>query len=143
MIVAKFGGAVLNGAEGVQRVRRELAALPTPVLVVVSAFARVTNRLERLASASLTDSAHGTELLEDLVQFHHGIGRDALSATAYDRWCADVEPLVSRLREVVQGLGIVRELSPRTLDLVVHFGERFSSSIVAAALNDGASESAT
>jgi aspartate kinase len=136
MIVAKFGGTVLNGSEGVLRACNEIRSLARPLLVVVSAFANVTNRLERLAESAAVDPSDARRQLEEIVGHHREIARQVLSPGAFDRWEEEVSPLVERLGEVVRGLGIVRELSPRTLDLVVHFGERFSSSIVLAALND-------
>jgi aspartate kinase len=137
MIVAKFGGAVLNGPDGVRRVRDEINRLPKPLLVVISAFANVTNRLEQLAETATRDGAGAASQLESLVADHHSIARDLLSAPAYAAWSDAVASYSQRLDEVVCGLAIVRELSPRTLDLIVHFGERFSSSIVHAAINDG------
>lgn len=138
MIVVKFGGALLAGVDGIRRVASEIRSLPKPLLVVVSAFADVTNRLERLAGTALNDTAGAQANLDALVEYHRSIAHEVLSREAYLRWLDTIEPYVARLEDVVKGLGIVRDLSPRTLDLVVHFGERFSSSIVTAALDDNA-----
>jgi aspartate kinase len=137
MIVAKFGGTVLNGAEGVRRLRDEIRRLPGPLLVVLSAFADITNRLERLAETATRDAAEAASQRESIIEYHRAIAREVLSDAAYMAWDQQVEPYCRRLEEVVRGLAIVRELSPRTLDLVVHFGERFSSSIMLEALGDG------
>jgi|GEM_PF-2321186 len=136
MIVAKFGGTVLNGSVGLRQACDEIVSLPRPLLVVVSAFADVTNMLERLADAAMSDTAAAIARLDELVEFHGGIARDLLPEPAYGAWRAVVEPYRLRLLEVIQGIGIVRELSPRTLDLVVHFGERFSSALVLAVLGE-------
>jgi hypothetical protein len=138
MIVAKFGGAVLDGAAGLRRVCDEIRSLPRPLLVVVSAFADVTNMLERLAETALADPHAAAALLDELIDHHTGIARDLLSDDRLRGWLDRIEPYRARLREVIQGLGIVRELSPRTLDLVVHFGERLSSALVLAALGEEA-----
>ncbi len=135
MIVAKFGGAVLNGAEGLRRACGEIRALPKPLLVVASAFANGTNRLERLAEAAVADPASASEGLASFVEFHAAIAREVLPPEAYREWLEGIAPFAARLDEVLRGLAIVRELSPRTLDLVVHFGERFSSSLLVAALS--------
>ncbi len=134
MIVAKFGGGVLDGAQGLRRVCGEIRVLPKPLLVVTSAFANVTNMLERLAESAVVDPAIARERLDAFVAFHSGIARDVLSSELYHAWVDEVRPFIVRLEEVVRGLEIVRELSARTLDLVVHFGERFSSSLLLAAL---------
>lgn len=137
MIVAKFGGAVLDGSAGLRRACDEIRVLPKPLLVVASAFANVTNMLERLAETAVHDTAVASDLLDALMEYHAAIARETLSQPAFERWWIIAESYVVRLREVVNGLGIVRELSPRTLDLVVHFGERFSSSLLLAALAEG------
>ncbi len=138
MIVAKFGGGVLDGAEGLRRVREEILRLPSPLLVVVSAFANVTNRLERVASDALSDPIAARQQMIEVVEYHATIARNVLSEVPSAIWREGVEPFVRRLDEVIQGISIVRELSPRTLDLVVHFGERLSSSLLLAALGNDA-----
>ncbi len=141
MIVAKFGGSVLNGPEGVVKACDEILRLPRPLLLVVSAFANVTNKLEQLAETATKSSAEAEAQLQELLEYHTSIARTTLGAEAFDVWYQSLPTLATRLKEVVQGLAIVGELSPRTLDLVVHFGERFSSSIVSAALRDRLSDS--
>ncbi|MEP7218268.1 MAG: aspartate kinase [Bacteroidota bacterium] len=139
MIVAKFGGGLLNSSEGLLRVCDEIRRLSEPLLVVVSAFANVTNLLEHLADHALADSAAAARDLDAIIELHAEIARRALSPAAHSAWLKTIAPHRGRLADVVQGLGIVRELSPRTLDLIVHFGERFSSALLLAALNDGPS----
>lgn len=134
MIVVKFGGAVLGNASGVLSACATIRSLPSPQLVVVSAFANVTNWLEQIAHRATEDSTEAFRLLQELLKHHERIAAELLPEPAYTAWLDHVIPWASRLDEIIQGLSIVRELSPRTLDMVVHYGERYSSSIVAAAL---------
>jgi aspartate kinase len=136
MIVAKFGGGVLDGADGIRRVRSEILRLPSPLLVVVSAFADITNRLERVAHAALGDLHSAQKELAAVVAHHNAIAHDVLSEESFVFWSDAIAPYLQRLDEVVEGISIVHELSPRTLDLVVHFGELFSSLLVFFALFD-------
>ncbi len=138
MIVVKFGGAVLNGADGLRRACGEIRLLPKPLLVVASAFADVTNRLEHIADSAVADPAHARECLADLLEHHQSIAREVLAPSAYASWQEAMEPHATRLAQVIDGLAIVRDLTPRTLDLIVHFGERMSSLLLGAALADGA-----
>jgi aspartate kinase len=136
MIVAKFGGAVLHGPDGIRRACVEIRSLPRPLLVVVSAFADITNRLEQLADTATRDGAPALGALASIVELHRDVARQVLSDAAMERWENRVAGYAARLDEIVRGLAIVRELTPRTLDLVVHFGELYSSSILLAALED-------
>lgn len=135
LFITKFGGSILDGAEGVRRASEEIARLPRPLLLVVSAFADVTNRLERLADTALHDLAEARGALDQLFEYHAEVARDLMPESRFVEWDQGVAGWKKRLGEVIEGISIVGELSPRTLDLVVHFGERLSSSILSSVLN--------
>lgn len=134
MTVVKFGGSILDGSDGVRRLCAEVEGLPRPLLVVVSAFADVTNRLERIAALALSDAKKAEDALDLLFGDHESIAESVLAPAEFGGWKSGIEEWRVRLGEIVQGLSIIGELSRRTLDLTVHFGERLSSSIVSAAL---------
>lgn len=134
MIVAKFGGSILDGADGLQRLRREVETIDAPLLVVVSAFAKTTQRLERAARMAVDDLDGAVRSLAEIWGEHDVIARALFDEQSYDAWSSEMEPQRARLTDILEGLSIVGELSPRTLDLVEHFGERLSSSLVARAL---------
>lgn len=125
-----------------ERACREIARLPRPLVVVVSAFADVTNRLERLAAAALHDLDSARAALDLLFADHVGIAESLMPEPRFAQWSADIAGWKARLGEIIEGISIVGELSARTLDLVVHFGERLSSSILSSVL-DAPSVSAT
>src|SRR2546430_17351480 len=104
MIVAKFGGTVLNGPEGLRRACHQIRSLAKPLLVVVSAFANVTNRLERLAEAATLDPADAARQLDEIVEYHREIVWQVLFTEVFDEWWQGVQLLVARLGEVVRGL---------------------------------------
>lgn len=137
MIVAKVGGALLSDAEGVARACALLQSLPTPLLVVVSAMRGATRELESLARIAAAGDPEAEARMEMIVGRHSSAARTLLSDDGFDRWQEATEPERTRLAEVVKGLGIVRELSPRTLDLVEHVGERLASALVTAVLETG------
>jgi aspartate kinase len=136
MIVAKFGGGLLDSAEGLARVRDEILRLPRPVLIVASAFSQVTNRLEAIAQSALASEHDALSLLVSLVEDQRAIARSVLGSESFARWQAEIDPIVTRLDELVRGLAIVHELSARTLDLAVSAGERLASATLVAALRE-------
>src|SRR5262245_6096623 len=118
MKVLKFGGTSVGSAENLAKVLGIVRAEgkdPFPV-VVASAHSGVTDELLAQARAA----AKGKYSLAKLRERHRAlwaeIGVDA----------AIIEPLFQELDDLLRGLALVRELTPRTLDLVASYGERWS-----------------
>src|SRR3954451_2367793 len=131
MIVMKFGGSSVESEEAVNRVAGIVKQFESrcPV-VVVSAMGKTTNKLLEIAR----EAAEGRRdkalaLLEDLRSAHlrHGL---ALAGDA----AGELEPLLQArfdwLQDLVRGLAIVGELSPRSSDAIASLGEQLSSLIV-------------
>ena len=135
MKVMKFGGTSVGSADRIQdvvRLVRESAA-ETEVIVVVSAFSGITNSLIEASQKAVHGSAAWLSDLEAIARRH----AEAVSALAANSEKATLHETVTRaafeLRGVLQGVSLVRECTPRTLDSIVSFGERVSALVVAAA----------
>ncbi len=129
MIVMKFGGSSVESAEAIDRVcgivRSHAARRP---VVVVSAMGKTTNRLlEATQRAVSGDRTGALSQLEDLAAFHHREADPYGARTIIDEHFHE-------LSELMRGLAILGELTPRSIDAVCSFGERLSSRIVALAL---------
>lgn len=129
MIVMKFGGSSVESAEAILRVAGivQARAERRPV-VVVSAMGKTTNRLLEAAHLAVSGQrAAALQKVEELRAYHH---QEA------DRFGAAqiIEEHFQELSELVRGLAILGELTPRSIDAVSSFGERLSSEIVALAL---------
>lgn len=129
MIVMKFGGSSVESAEAILRVAGIVQARADrrPV-VVVSAMGKTTNRLLEAAHLAVSGQrAAALQKVEELRAYHH---QEA------DRFGASqiIEEHFQELSELVRGLAILGELTPRSIDAVSSFGERLSSEIVALAL---------
>src|SRR5947209_16798640 len=122
MIVMKFGGSSVESAAAIERVAGIVKSrLDRRPVVVVSAMGKTTNNL--LAIAQLAVSGHRDRALTDLYElrdFH-------LRESGMER---TVEQHFQELGELVKGLAILGELSPRSTDAIASFGERLSSLIV-------------
>ncbi len=127
MIVMKFGGSSLATAEKIRRaahlVRAERDRDP---VVVVSAMGRSTDALLAAAEASLSGEVDTSEI----DGFHEGIVDDL----GLDRRV--VEPLQHGLSSLLHGIALLGELTDRTRDAVMSFGERMSSRVMAAVLGE-------
>ncbi len=122
MIVMKFGGTSVESAAALERVTGIVKSrLHRKPVVVVSAMGKTTNRL--LQSANLAVSGQREEALRELValrDFH-------LRESGMER---TVEEHFQELTELVKGLAVLGELTPRSIDAISSFGERLSSLIV-------------
>ena len=127
-IVQKFGGTSVGSADAIARVGRIVArsAAEHPV-VVVSAVGGVTNDLIRLGELALVRGAWETAF-EALRERHATIQREL----AID--VPELDALFAELHDLVRGIALIRELTPRTADYLASFGERLSARIVAAHL---------
>lgn len=125
MIVMKFGGSSIASAEKIRRcielVRDELHRTP---LVVVSAHGRTTNEL--IAAADL--ARRGTVQMEALASYHRELVRELELEEEL------IAPLLSQLHAFLHGVSLIQELTARTRDHIMSFGERLSTRIIAAAM---------
>jgi aspartate kinase len=127
MIVMKFGGTSVESAEAISRVAEIVRArIEQRPVVVVSAMGRTTNKL--LAVAEMAVSGRREQAIEALSVMRAFHLREA-SGLGVD---AEVEADFHELAELVKGLAVMGELTPRATDAVSSYGERISSVIVAA-----------
>src|ERR1700761_8162015 len=122
MIVMKFGGTSVESAEAIQRVLGIVKSrLDRRPVVVVSAMGKTTNRLLKIADLAV--SGQRDEALRELIalrDFH-------LRESGMER---TVDEHFQELSELVKGLAILGEVTPRSIDAISSFGERLSSLIV-------------
>src|ERR1700729_1843762 len=122
MIVMKFGGTSVESAEAIQRVTVIVKSrLDRRPIVVVSAMGKTTNRLLKIPDLAV--SGRRDEALRELISlrdFH-------LRESGMER---TVDQHFQELSELVKGLAVLGELTPRAIDAISSFGERLSSLIV-------------
>jgi aspartate kinase len=125
MIVMKFGGGTLSTSERLERCLDHVESHDglDPV-VVVSAHGKTTDRLIELAHRAV----NGEIRTGPIRDYHHDLAAAAGVASGM------IDSLLDRLESLLHGIGLLKELTPRTLDHVMSFGERLSSRIVAGAL---------
>ncbi len=137
LVVMKFGGTSVEDPAAINRTADIIAgrvALGKQPVVVVSALAKVTDQLLRAASCAAKGDRTGALAISSRLRCRH---RD--TACALVKAPADSAALITlidqkfdSLDEILRGLAAILELTPRISDLVVSYGERISSRIVAA-----------
>ena len=139
IVVMKFGGTSVEDAVAMERTaaivagrrRRGLQAV-----VVVSAMAKVTDLL--LASGTAAgrgDRAGALAISARLRSRHNDTAAQLLESARFARIKVTIDAEFDALDDLLRGIAAVGELTPRTSDLVVSFGERLSSRLVAEAFD--------
>ncbi len=135
--VYKFGGTSVSTAERIRTVIGLVAAEPASIrrVVVVSAFGGVTDELIGAMDAALSRSGSHADRLEALRLRHDQTMRALVSRDAVEPLRIELGHLFRDLGELMDGIYLLRECTPRTRDAIVGVGERASAPIVAAAMN--------
>jgi aspartate kinase len=141
MVVQKFGGTSVADPAAIRRlieiVRAARARDGRGPAVVVSAMSGVTDAL--LAVAAAAGSSRQDEALtrvEQLQQRHLAAVADLIRGGEQAAVTQHVAEAFDQLAAIVRALAVLREVSPRTLDVVAAMGELLNSRIVAAALTE-------
>jgi aspartate kinase len=139
IVVMKFGGTSVEDAAAMLRtasiVEGRVNKGVKPV-VVVSAMAKVTDQLLACAAAALAgrgDREAASEITARLRERHMQVAKDLVNGDRLDTLRLDISRAFDGLDELVRGVAVVGELTARTSDLIVSFGERLSSVMVTAA----------
>ena len=136
----KFGGTSVSDAACLRRAAEiiQSAAARGPVVVVVSAMSGITNRLvEAARRAEAGEREFLPELLAELRRQHDSalaeLVRNAASrASVTEAWTE----VLAELERLLQGIALLRELTPRALDAISGVGERLSAPLLAAAIGE-------
>ncbi len=143
MIVMKFGGTSVESAAAIERVASIVKArLDRRPVVVVSAMGKTTNRLLAMAGeAAAGRRSEAQAQLEDLRSFHRREIRPVVRDEDWPRAERIIEEHFAELAELLAGLAVVGELTPRSIDAISSYGERLSSALVALAFRKAGMES--
>jgi aspartokinase/homoserine dehydrogenase 1 len=132
--VLKFGGSSIT-PEIVLNVKKIVESKKEPVVVVVSALTGITDKLYKVTElAAAGDSAY-TEVLNEICSLH----TDMVDALHLDTTTArtSVNKLLDELKNILQGVFLIKDISDRIADTIVGYGEQLSS-IIVSRLIDGA-----
>jgi aspartate kinase len=136
-IIMKFGGTSVADAKAIERVAAIVRGrLQQKPIVVVSAMARVTDQLLKMArSAGDGDRKSALTLARELRERHYNAAGELLGTALFTQFHSDLGTEFEELEELLRGISAVGELTPRTTDHVASFGEVLSSKLVTAALS--------
>jgi len=131
MKVLKFGGSSVANADNIKKVA---ALIQQPAnkksLVVVSALGGVTDSLIQTGNDAAEGHEKYKEALLNLEKRHLDTAKALLPVTAQSSCLSSIKQHFNELEDICEGVYRLGELSPRTKDRIISFGELLSSRII-------------
>ncbi len=140
MKVLKFGGTSVGSVKSILSLKKivEAEAGRRPVIVVVSALNGITDKLIATSKLALSGDEQWRKEYEAIADRHHEMIDTVITGTAKrEALLASVDALLEQLKSIFYGVYLIHDLSGKTEDAIVSYGERLSSHIVAALLDNG------
>ena len=131
----KFGGTSVGSVKSILSLRNivEREARRQPVVVVVSALGGITDKLLQTAQMALDgDERYKSEMKSMADRHHQMIDTIINDPKAREDLFNTVDSLLEQLESIYKGVYLIRDLSEKTQNAIVSYGERLSSHIVAA-----------
>lgn len=133
----KFGGTSVGSAANILNVKKILSSVNEPVVVVVSAFKGITDKLLLTSQlAAEGDHSYSHEFDEIIEQHINVVQKIELTNEQRGVLIQKVDKLLDELSKIFKGVFLINDLSKKTSDKIVSYGERLSSEILAAAYPD-------
>ena len=137
MKVLKFGGSSVGSAENIEKVVEIIKKTveTDDCAVVLSAMQGTTDALIDIAKTAESGDESFRTKIRDIETKHHEAARKLLGENSQDGVFDFIENRVNELKNICEGVYLLRELSARTLDRIVSLGEILSTKIVSAKFN--------
>ena len=140
MKVMKFGGTSVGSVKSILSLKEivEAEARTQPVIVVVSALDGITDKLIAMSKMARQGDECYREEFDAMVRRHH-LMIDTIIHDINKRvdLINNVDSLFDQLKSILYGVYLVHDLSKKTEDTIVSYGERLSSHIVAGVVKNG------
>ncbi len=136
MRVLKFGGTSVANAQNIKLVLDIILskAKEDKLVVVVSAFSKVTDLLQLAAVKAASNDETFREILLEIERNHLITLKEFIPVSEQSSLLSHVKRIINHLETLLEGCSLLGELSPRTSDTILSFGELLSSYIIAEAL---------
>jgi len=139
-LIMKFGGTSLGSADKIRKVAKIVKnhSNHNQITIVVSALSGVTNSLVRLSEQAKAGSSEKIAIeLEKLSGLHTNISMNSIKDTKIKNEVLEsISSTLDELRRLLEGISALTEITSRSRDLILSFGERLSVLVVTGALKD-------
>jgi len=128
--VLKFGGSSVATAERIRVVKKIVEQYSEPCVVVVSALQGITDQLIRLSHMARSRNELYRDELDTIFNRHVGVVKELIEPQKQPTVLANLRAMFNELEDALQGVFLLREITNRSQDSIVGFGERLSSFII-------------
>ena len=130
MKVLKFGGTSVGTVDSLRNVKQIVESCDEQVIVVVSALGGITDQLINTAQQAARGDVGYLQNYAAIVERHNKIIDGIVPENRRLDVHSIINPLLEELGNIYRGVALIKDLSTRTLDTVVSYGERLSSVII-------------
>jgi aspartokinase/homoserine dehydrogenase 1 len=137
MKVLKFGGSSVANAKNIRQAGKIITGNDPAQkqLVVVSALGGITDQLISIGVLASGGDESYKQVLETIENRHLDTARELLPVTSQSSCLSMIKQYCNELEDLCEGVFRLQELSLRTRDRIISFGELLSSKIIAAFFN--------
>lgn len=135
MKVLKFGGTSVGTVESLRNVKSIVESQTEPVIIVVSALGGITDQLINTAKLAAKGDISHLESYAKIVERHRNVIKGIVPEPLQMDVLSIVNPILEELGNIYRGVSLIKDLSDRTLDIIVSYGERLSSVIISRIIN--------
>ncbi|MCG3779812.1 MAG: aspartate kinase [Candidatus Nitrosopumilus limneticus] len=139
-LVLKYGGTSISSAKDIQEVAKHVATLSKKheIVLVCSATSSTTDDLIEISeSIKKENKSKAEQLASKITNRHKQLAKQTIKKTDIQKkLLLKLDDDFTELLALIDGLVLLGEVTPRSMDYLISFGERISVKIVAAAIND-------
>ncbi len=131
MIVFKFGGTSVAGEKEISQVLHILKQETKPMAIIVSALGGITNELHKLGKLAASGNESYAEQIKHVELRHMNLVKELIPVAKQSAVLSSTKQTINQLETILDGVFMIRELSAKTQDTLLSFGELLSHNIIA------------
>ena len=135
MKVLKFGGTSVANSKNIFKVIDIVKNKKEQVVTVVSALGGITNTITKCAELASQRDSNYQILISEIESKHIETANELITNGKLKEVYATVKKLIQRLNDICHGIYLLQEISPKTKDYLLGFGERLSALIISEAFS--------
>ena len=136
MKVLKFGGTSVGSVDSILSVKKIVEAINEPVIVVVSALGGITDQLIDMSMMASKGDKSYKKAFSEMVERHQSVIKGVVPKSKQASVTKTVMEILDELENIYRGVFLIKDLSAKTSDTIVSYGERISSNILSSVIKN-------